>query len=96
MRYYSIAYPVDGADVVEVLSEDDVREQYYKYWTMKMIQNVPNADLSFEHCLEDWMIVHWAQEACEYDYDKNKAVMYNYSCPSCKQRMEKACTQLKT
>lgn len=96
MRYYSIAYPTDGGDVVETLSEEDIRAQYYTYWVGKMIQNVPNADLSWEHCLEDWITVHWAQEACEYDYDKNLAVMYNYTCPSCKHRLENACTQLKT
>ena len=62
MRLFEIAYPVDGGDCVEILTEDEVINQYYKYWCGKMIENVPNADLSIEKCIEDWMTVHWAVE----------------------------------
>jgi len=62
MRYYSFAYPVDGDDVVETLSEDDIISQYYTYWATKMLENVRDADISRENCIEDWKIVHWAWE----------------------------------
>jgi hypothetical protein len=62
MRIFEIAYPTEDGDMVEILTDDDIRQQYYPYWCQKMIMNVPNADLSLENCIEDWCIVHWAVE----------------------------------
>jgi hypothetical protein len=61
MRIFEICYPVDG-DEVEIVTDEDIRQQYYPYWCGKMIQNVPNPDLSIENCIEDWCVVHWAVE----------------------------------
>ena len=68
MRYWSICYPGDnGEDVVETLSADDIRKQYYPYWYEKMCKKFGkdhvDANYCFEDCLEDWVIVHWAVES---------------------------------
>jgi len=64
MRYYSFAYPIDGDDVVETKSEDEIRKEYYPYWYGKMCDKFGkehvDATYSFEECLEDWIVVHWA------------------------------------
>jgi hypothetical protein len=66
MRYYSFAYPVDGEDCVETMSEDEIRKEYYPWWYGKMCEKYGkehvDATYSFEECLEDWKIVHWAWE----------------------------------
>ena len=64
MRYYSFAYPIDGDDVVVTKSEDEIRKEYYPYWYGKMCDKFGkehvDATYSFEECLEDWIVVHWA------------------------------------
>ena len=69
MRYYSIAYPVDGDDYIETKSEDDIRKEYWPYWYGRMCDKFGkekvDADYTFEDCLMDWIVVHWAQEVTE-------------------------------
>ena len=64
MRYYSFAYPDQDKDVVETMSEDDIRKEYYPYWYGKMCekfgQERVDAYYTFEDCLDDWKVVHWA------------------------------------
>jgi hypothetical protein len=63
MKLYEIAYPDElGNEIVEVLTEDEIINQYYTYWSMKMIQNCPGAAITRERCIEDWCVVHWATE----------------------------------
>jgi hypothetical protein len=68
MRYWSIAYP-DGNDnnIVETLSEDQIIEQYYPYWSGKMIEKFGQEEFdknwSKKECIEDWIVVHWAWES---------------------------------
>ena len=67
MRYYQIAYPdKDGKDVIEVLSEEDIRKEYWPYWYGRMCDKYEQAyvdqNYTFEDCLMDWCIVHWAVE----------------------------------
>jgi hypothetical protein len=66
MRYYSFAYPVDGEACVETMSEEDIRKEYYTWWYDKMCEKYGkehvDATYSFEECLEDWVVVHWAWE----------------------------------
>jgi hypothetical protein len=70
MRYYSYnEYDPDHPDegYVVTLSEDDIRKEYYPYWYKKMCDKYEQAYVdehySFEDCLEDWTIVHWAWES---------------------------------
>jgi hypothetical protein len=63
MNYYSISFPGEfGQHVEEIWSEDQIIESYYKYWCGKMIENVPNPDLSRDECIADWRVIHWAVE----------------------------------
>jgi len=66
MRYYSYAYPIDGDDCVETMSENDIRKEYYPWWYGKMCEKYGkehvDSTYSFEECLEDWKTVHWAWE----------------------------------
>ena len=69
MRYFQIAYPTEDGDVVEVLSENDIREQYWPYWYGRMCDKFGkehvDATYSFPDCLDDWICVHWAMEVTE-------------------------------
>ena len=66
MRYYSFAYPIDGDDVVETMSEEDIRKEYYPWWYGKMCEKYGkqhvDANYMFEDCLDDWKVVDWAWE----------------------------------
>jgi hypothetical protein len=68
MRYWSIAYP-DGNDnnIVETLSEDEIIEQYYPYWSGKMIEKFGQEEFdktwSKKECIQDFIVVHWAWES---------------------------------
>ena len=77
MRYYSFAYPIEGADVVETWSEEDVRKNYYPYWYGRMCDKFGkehvDANYCFEDCLADWIVVHWAWEVTECPWDNWKA-----------------------
>ena len=69
MKYYTISFPGEyGQDVLETWNEDQIIASYYKYWSGKMIQNVPGCDLSREKCIEDWCVVHWAVEVPKPDW----------------------------
>ena len=67
MKYQTIAFPGEyGQHVVETWSEEQIVAHYYKYWVMRMLENVKDADLSKENCIEDWKAVHWAVETDEW------------------------------
>jgi hypothetical protein len=67
MKYWTIVFPGEfGQHVQETWNEDQIIKSYYTYWSAKMIQNVDNADLSRENCIEDWITVHWASETDEF------------------------------
>ena len=67
MKYWTISFPGGyGQHVVETWSEDQIIKSYYVYWAGKMIQNVPNADLSKDNCIDDWRTIHWAIETDQW------------------------------
>lgn len=69
MKYYRINFPGEyGQHVEEIWSEDQILASYYPYWSMMMIQNVPNADLDKNVCIEDWVTVHWGIEIIKPDW----------------------------
>jgi hypothetical protein len=68
MKYWSINYPGDsGEDIVETLSEEEILEQYYTYWSGKMIEKYGQKEFektwSTQECIEDWVVVHCAWES---------------------------------
>jgi hypothetical protein len=53
------------------MSEEDIRKEYYPYWYKKMCEKYEQSYVDehhcFEDCLEDWVIIHWAQEEKNHD-----------------------------
>ena len=72
MRYYSYNEPGmnTSGNVIEnkviTVSEEEIRKNYYSYWydTMchKFGKDIVDKNYSFEDCLDDWVVVHWAWE----------------------------------
>ena len=67
MRYYSFNEQDDkGNDVVQTMSEDEIREEYYPWWKERMIKKYGEEEFkkrwSFEECIEDWIVIHLAWE----------------------------------
>lgn len=69
MRYFSFNEYDDNGGHVETLSEDDIRKEYYPYWYSKMCKRygkeVVDEKYSFQDCIDDWCVVHWAWEIKE-------------------------------
>lgn len=68
MRYFTYAEFVESTEKPSfvTISEDDIRKEYYPFWYEKMCKKYGKEEVdktwSFEECLEDWIIVHWAWE----------------------------------
>ncbi len=49
---------------VVTLSEEEIRKEYWPYWYGKMCEKfgkeTVDQNYSFEECLDDWCVVHWA------------------------------------
>ena len=67
MRYWTICYPAPhptqdfDIDVWETLSDQEILDYYWDWWSSKMIAEGPNDSCTFENCIIDWCIVHWAE-----------------------------------
>ena len=67
MRYWTIVYPDQnslGEEYThwETLSDQDILDQYWTYWYVRMIEKNQGVDkLTSEQCIQDWCIVHWAE-----------------------------------
>jgi hypothetical protein len=71
MRYYSFVETADNPEGhrVVTMSEDEIRAEYYPYWLTRMHAKYGEAVVqerySFEDCLDDWIVSHWAWEVKE-------------------------------
>ena len=69
MRYFSYNEYDDQGGHVVTMSEEDIRLEYYPYWYKKMCekygQEQIDNDYTFEDCLTDWIIVHWAWKSID-------------------------------
>jgi len=63
MRYF-IYTETDDRDAV--ISEEDIRREYYPYWTSKMNKKFGKEYVdnhyTFDDCVVDFMVIHWATE----------------------------------
>lgn len=67
VKYYTISFPGEfGQHVVETWSEEQIIKSYYAYWTSMMIQNVAAPDLNPQSCIDDWRVVHWAEQTDQW------------------------------
>lgn len=52
----------DGQPIVTVMTEAQIIAEYYPFWCEQM-KKVGKADLiSEQSCIDDWVVVHWAEE----------------------------------
>ena len=69
MKYYRINFPGEfDQHVEEIWSEDQILKAYFTFWSTKMIQNVPGADLDEGRCIEDWVVGNWGVEVPKPDW----------------------------
>jgi hypothetical protein len=56
----------DGGHI-ETLSEDEILEEYYPYWSGKMIRKYGQEEFDKRYCkldcIDDWVGVNWAWES---------------------------------
>jgi len=72
MRYFCYnTYKTNPAvdSYIEVLSENDIRKEYYPHWYEQMCKKFGKEHVDeyycFEACLEDWMIINYGWESID-------------------------------
>ena len=66
-KYYTIVFPGEfGQHVQETWRTDQILNSYYTHWATKMIEHNKQSDISEDLCIEDWCIIHWAEETDEF------------------------------
>ena len=54
----------DSGDHVSVISEDDIIEKFYPYWSGRMIEKFGQEEFektyTKQDCIDDWVVVNWA------------------------------------
>ena len=66
-RYWTIVFPGEcGQHVQETWNEDQIIKSYFVHWVGNMIQSGHGDEVSRERCIDDWIVVHWAQQTDEF------------------------------
>jgi hypothetical protein len=66
-RYWTIVFPGEcGQHVQETWNEDQIIKSYFTHWVGNMIQSGHGDEVSRERCIDDWIVVHWAQQTDEW------------------------------
>lgn len=70
MRRFTYVEPgEDDEPVFVTVSEEEIRQKFWPYWYGKMCgkfgKEHVDANYTFEHCLDDWMVVNWALPSME-------------------------------
>ena len=74
MKFWTIVYPVDEHlnYKIDAYSEEDIITEYWTYWWGRMIE-IGKVDLiTKENCIDDWVVVNWANEITEEEYNNIK------------------------
>lgn len=45
-----------------IYSESWIKDNYWPYWCQQMRRIGKQDQISFESCIEDWIIINWAEE----------------------------------
>ena len=43
------------------MSDQEILDYYWDYWSSKMLAEGPNDMCTFENCIDDFCIIHWAE-----------------------------------
>lgn len=62
MRCWKIVYPDGDTHVEEVLTDKQILDTYYSWWSGEMLRVHRAPMITPEMCIEDWVTVHWAWE----------------------------------
>lgn len=67
MRYYCYnELTTDKEPLVCVLSEKEILDRYWSYWSSKMRERgKPEDQITKENCIDEWVVVNWAWESKE-------------------------------
>ena len=65
MQYYKYCTPLDPDNndytpVYTVLSDAEILDNYYVYWSTRMLNVNKAPQITEANCLEDWAVIHWA------------------------------------
>lgn len=82
MKIYSFVEPLYGCSYVTlevVMTEDEIIDFYYDYWSNRL-EEIGKADqISRENCIEDFIIGHWAIKCEDIDFTtENGTVRMDY------------------
>lgn len=68
MKYWTIAFPGEcGQHVTETWSEEQLlQSSYYKHWVHKMCEANKHEFITNDNFIDDWCVIHWAQETDEF------------------------------
>lgn len=69
MRRWRYVTPGDfgnhGEPVIVEMSEAEIIATYYPYWQEQMRRVGKESQISEQECINDWVVVHWAEEVPE-------------------------------
>ena len=63
MKYFAFCEP--DPDRVLVLSELELLDQYWDYWSKMMLKANKSPLITPKNCIQDFCVVHWAWEVPE-------------------------------
>ena len=43
------------------MSDQEILDYYWDYWSSKMLAEGPNDMCTFENCIDDFCLIHWAE-----------------------------------
>jgi hypothetical protein len=53
----------NGNPVYTTLTETEILEQYFGFWSTEMRKRGKGKQISHQNCIEDWVIVQWAYKS---------------------------------
>jgi hypothetical protein len=60
MKVYEYILTMDGG--TQVITEDEILDQYYDYWCSRMREVGKEDEISETLCIQDWVMLHYATE----------------------------------
>lgn len=80
MRYWTIVEPNDNdIPVYTTMSENEILEEYFDYWSNKMKSVGKHNLISPENCIYDWCVIHWAWETNAYGESVEPNIVRGYN-----------------
>lgn len=63
MKSYTVVYPDDeGNAIEEVVTEREIIDSYFDYWSQQMVMSGKAHQVSYKNCIEYWVTINWAME----------------------------------